>query len=176
MNPALALLSIAACWMSADRCRVSSMNANMRLLRAAVNQFRMDTGRLPAATEGLNALIVRPADVRNWEPGGYLETTDVPKDDWGTNFSYVLDSNLPQGFGVYSCGRDGITVSNGNDTDDINTWNTQAPWRACYEAQTMRREKIESIASVAIVLLILAAVVPILTKGFRREQKMSGSA
>ena len=175
MNPLLALLSIAACWMSIDRCSVSAVWANMRLLRTAVNQFRMDTGRLPAVSEGLDALVVRPADVQNWPPGGYLETTYVPKDDWGRAFVYVLDTNLPQGFGIYSCGRDGMTCSQGNDADDLSTWRTQKHRPTCYEAHAARRTRIENIASITIVLLILAAVVLILMKGFGRERRNPGS-
>jgi len=115
------------------------MNANVRLLQTAVNQFRMDTGRLPTGAEGLDALVVQPADVSHWAPGGYLETKNIPRDDWGTNFGYVLDSNLPQGFGIHSCGLDGITISNGNDTDDINMWNTRAPSLAYYKVMPMKR-------------------------------------
>ena len=62
--------------------KIRTTKANLRLLHNAVNQFHMDTGRWPAEDEGLNALVQQPTDVKNWQTGGYLETTDIPKDGW----------------------------------------------------------------------------------------------
>ena len=166
MKTAVVFFSIMACSMPSDKGKLITTQANMRLLENVVSQFRMDAGRLPTADEGLNALILQPTDVRNWPLGGYLETTDIPRDGWGHDFVYVLDPNLPRGFGIYSCGLDGVTVSNGNDRDDLNTWNVRSPWRAYYQAHADRKAMMSRAASLAIVLLIVAAAVLILWKGF----------
>ncbi|MCK5473759.1 MAG: type II secretion system major pseudopilin GspG, partial [Planctomycetes bacterium] len=71
-----------------DRARVTTAKANLKTLHMAVKQFRMDTGRFPTEDEGLSALLEQPGDVANYEPGGYLETTEISKDSWGNEFIY----------------------------------------------------------------------------------------
>ncbi len=171
MNPAFVFLVIAMSSRTIDKCRISPLNANMRYLTNAVNQFRMDTGRLPTTEEGVNALVVRPSGVQNWQIGGYLETTKVPKDSWGTPFGYLRDPNLPGGFGIYSCGLDGITISDGNDTDDINTWRTNDYYKVVGMPEATR----DNHTSRVIVAIVLPMVGIVLWKGFgvarrRREQ------
>ena len=73
-----------------DQARETTTKANLKALAAAVNQFRMDTSRFPTEDEGLLALIEQPSDVETWEPGGYLETTEIPKDGWGNDFIFEL--------------------------------------------------------------------------------------
>ena len=33
----------------------------------------------------------------------------IPIDPWGNDYGYVVDQSYSEGFGVYSCGPDGIT-------------------------------------------------------------------
>lgn len=176
MKTAIVFLAFVVSSWPAERSRVITTKANLKLLQTAVGEFKSDTGRLPTAAEGLNALIHQPSGVPNWHAGGYLDTPDVPKDAWDHEFVYALDPNLPGGFGIYSCGRDGVTSSQGNDADDIGTWTLQAssagyPQRALAERDAMIRRAM----SVTIVLLILAAVVLILTKGFGRESRKNAT-
>jgi len=44
--------------------------------------YKLDTGRLPNAQEGLKALIERPGNVSGWN-GPYLKKSELPKDPWG---------------------------------------------------------------------------------------------
>jgi general secretion pathway protein G len=96
-----------------DQARVTTTKANLKILHSAVNQFKMDTARYPTEDEGLTALILQPSDVTTWEPGGYLETTEIPKDGWGNDFVYEAfpESGLP--FAIRSWGPDKEP-----DTDD----------------------------------------------------------
>jgi general secretion pathway protein G len=71
-----------------------------------------DTGRYPTEQEGLMALIKKPADVTGWRPGGYLQTTDLPKDNWGNDFVYKCDQ-----FVIISYGADGKPGGAGDDAD-----------------------------------------------------------
>ena len=89
-----------------DKARVTTTKANLRLLHLACNQFKMDTGRFPTEEEGLLALIEQPSDVENWQPGGYLETTELPKDGWGNEFIYELWPESGKPFVVKSYGAD----------------------------------------------------------------------
>jgi general secretion pathway protein G len=104
-----------------DKARVITTKANLRLLHAAVNQFKMDTGRFPAEEEGLKALVEQPSDVTSWEPGGYLETTDIPKDGWGNDFIFELYPESGKPFVIKSLGADGQEGGEGNNSDLLST-------------------------------------------------------
>ena len=100
-----------------DQARVTTTKANLKILHAAVNQFKMDTTRFPTEEEGLIALVEQPTDVENWEPGGYLETTELPKDGWGNDFYYQLYPESGKPFVIISYGADGDEGGEGYDTD-----------------------------------------------------------
>jgi general secretion pathway protein G len=101
-----------------DQARETTTKANLKALAAAVNQFRMDTARFPTEDEGLLALIEQPSDVETWEPGGYLETTEIPKDGWGNEFIFELYPESGKQFVIRSCGPDG---EQGTDDDLLST-------------------------------------------------------
>jgi len=90
-----------------DKARKITTIANLETLESAVQQFKMDTGRFPTEEEQLSVLIVQPGDVDNWEPGGYLETTEIPKDGWGNDFIYERYPESGKPFVIKSLGADG---------------------------------------------------------------------
>jgi len=89
-----------------DQARITTTKANLKALHSAVNQFKMDTGRFPSEDKGLIDLIEQPTDVDTWEPGGYLETTEIPPDGWGNEFIYELYPESGKQFVIRSCGPD----------------------------------------------------------------------
>jgi len=101
-----------------DRARVITTKANLKILHSAINQFKMETGRLPTEDEGLLALIEQPSDVEIWESGGYLESTEIPKDGWGHDFIYELYPESGKQFVIRSCGPDG---EQGTEDDLLST-------------------------------------------------------
>jgi len=102
-----------------DQARETTTKANLKALAAAVNQFRMDTARFPTEDEGLLALIEQPPDVEGtWEPGGYLETTEIPTDGWGNDFIYELYPESGKPFAIRSMGPDG---EEGTEDDLLST-------------------------------------------------------
>jgi general secretion pathway protein G len=101
-----------------DQARITTTKANLKILHSAVNQFKMDTGRFPTEDEGLNALIDQPTDVQVWEPGGYLETTELPKDGWGHDFKYEAFPESGKQFAIRSFGPDG---EEGTEDDLLST-------------------------------------------------------
>ena len=104
-----------------DKGRVTTTKANLRLLHSAVNQFHMDTGRWPGEDEGLTILIEPPTDVMNWQPGGYLDTTDLPMDGWGNEFIYELYPESGKPFVIKSLGADAQEGGEGYDADLYST-------------------------------------------------------
>lgn len=106
-----------------DRARVITTKASLKLLHNAVLQFKMDTGRFPTEEEGLKALIEQPSDVTNWQQGGYLETTEIPRDGWKRDFIYELSPESGKPFVIKSLGADG---KEGGEDYDADLYSTDA--------------------------------------------------
>ena len=90
-----------------SKARVTTTKANLKVLHDAVNQFRMDTDQYPSEDMGLLDLVEQPPDIPNWPLGGYLETTDLPKDGWGNDFYFQLYPESGKPFVIISFGPDG---------------------------------------------------------------------
>jgi general secretion pathway protein G len=100
-----------------DQARVTTTKANLKILHSSVNQFKMDTGRFPSEEMGLEEILEQPSDVENYEPGGYLETTEIPKDGWGNEFIYELFPESGKPFVIKSLGADGEEGGEDYDAD-----------------------------------------------------------
>ena len=104
-----------------DKARVTTTKANLKALHAAVNQFKMDTGRYPSEDAGLLELLEEPEDVMNYQPGGYLETTEINVDAWGEEFIYERFPESGKEFVIYSFGADKEEGGEGYDADLYST-------------------------------------------------------
>lgn len=101
-----------------DKARVITTKANLKILHTAVMQYKMDTGQFPSEEEGLVALIEPSSEVEDLaEPGGYLETTEIPKDGWGHEYYYELYPESGRSFVIISWGADGEEGGEDYDTD-----------------------------------------------------------
>jgi len=88
-------------------------------LGAALETFRLETGRYPNSKEGLEALVVQPNSLPRWY-GPYLRKRSVPKDPWGVEYHYrSLDQDGV--YELYTFGRDNIQGGEGEDAD-IKSW------------------------------------------------------
>lgn len=104
-----------------DKARVATTRANLKTLSHAIAQFKMDTGRFPTEDEGLQVLIEQPSDVKNYEPGGYLDSTEVPLDAWDHEFIYQRYPESGKAYVIISYGADGEEGGEGYDTDLYST-------------------------------------------------------
>ena len=101
-----------------DSSKQTTVEAQVRMLRTALDTLRLDIGRYPTTDEGLALLAVPPADPElgaRWR-GPYLEGA-LPADPWGHpyNYAYAAGGNPP--FSLYSFGADGKAGGDGNDKD-----------------------------------------------------------
>jgi general secretion pathway protein G len=97
-----------------EQARVTAAITQISTFGTALDQFEVDTGRYPSGTDGLQQLIVRPADVTNWN-GPYLKS-DIPLDPWGHPYSYEYPGRInATGYDIVSMGPDGQPGT----TDDI---------------------------------------------------------
>ena len=104
-----------------DKAAVATTKANLKTLHNAVAQFKMDTGRYPTEEEGLRVLIEPPSDVKGYQEGGYLDSSEIPKDAWKHDFVYVAYPENGKPFLIMSYGADGQEGGEGYDADLYST-------------------------------------------------------
>jgi general secretion pathway protein G len=96
-----------------DTARIKTAKAQIELLSAAVDTFRLDMGRFPSSLEELR----RSSDPK-WQ-GPYLPK-EIPLDPW--NNPYVYKSPGEHGpYDIISYGDDGKSGGTGN-AEDIVSW------------------------------------------------------
>ncbi len=101
-----------------DRARQTTAKVQISEFESVLDLFRLDVGRYPTASEGLQALRVAPPGVGNWD-GPYLRR-DVPSDPWDR--SYVYRSPGQHGdFDLISYGADGVEGGE-DENQDIVSW------------------------------------------------------
>ena len=97
--------------------KVKAAKIQISNLTAALDLYYLDIGTYPNASEGLQALVQKPAGASNWN-GPYLKSS-LPNDPWGKPYLY----RVPGEHGAYtilSLGADGREGGNGTDADISN--------------------------------------------------------
>ncbi len=96
----------------------AATRVQIELLGAALDQFRLDTGRYPTTQEGLAAIQVNPGSVSGWN-GPYLKK-DVPRDPWGNPYQYKNPGDHGE-YDLWSYGSDGTPGGEG-EASDVTSW------------------------------------------------------
>lgn len=101
----------------------AAARAQMEMLGAGLDAYRLDNGRYPTSAQGLEALRTEPTlepRPRNWR-GPYLRRA-VPLDPWDTPYVYTSPGEAnPNGYDLLSLGADGQPGGEGEDAD-IRAW------------------------------------------------------
>jgi general secretion pathway protein G len=82
-----------------------------------LRNFSRDVGRFPSDSEGLDALVTRPAGLEEWR-GPYLDEP-VPDDPWGRAYVYRLEA--PNRAVMTCLGSDGAPGGSGFGADIVVT-------------------------------------------------------
>lgn len=98
-----------------DSSKVEAAEAQVRMLKAAMQTYRLDLGRFPSSEEGLRALTSNIGKSPRWN-GPYLEE-EMPLDPWGNQYVYKDYAENFQGFALYSRGADGLEGGEGLNAD-----------------------------------------------------------
>lgn len=102
----------------ADQARVDQAMTDFATIEKALKLYKLHNYRFPSSEQGLEALIEKPVDARQWQDGGYLDA--LPIDPWGNPYVYITPGEKGD-FDLYSLGADG--KSGGQDFDaDIYNW------------------------------------------------------
>ena len=97
-----------------DKARTSTARAQIELLGAALDSFRLDIGRYPTTEEGLNVLREKPDELKEWD-GPYLPKP-VPLDPWNRPYIYKCPGDHND-YDLFSYGRDGVAGGEKSDRD-----------------------------------------------------------
>ncbi len=90
--------------------------AQVEAFARALDTYRLEVGRYPTTEEGLNALLLRPANTAKWN-GPYLQKA-VPPDPWGRAYMYRAPG-ANSDFEIVSYGKDGQPGGTGDAADVI---------------------------------------------------------
>jgi len=99
-----------------DEAKVEATKIQMRAIKDALEQYKLDNGTYPTTEQGLKALVEKPDTPPvplRWR--SYLDK--LPQDAWDRNFVY-LSPGINKPFELMSFGADGK-----EDTeDDLDVW------------------------------------------------------
>ena len=93
--------------------KTKSAKVQIENLAGALDMYRMDAGRYPTTSEGLQALVEKPSSARAWN-GPYLRKNNVPLDPWMYDYHYTSPGEHGR-FDLYSYGADNEIGGEGED-------------------------------------------------------------
>jgi general secretion pathway protein G len=96
--------------------------AQIELLGAGLDQYRLDVGSYPPSTVGLEALVRNP-NLANWN-GPYLKKSVIPLDPWGRPYQYRCCPGEQGEYDLWSEGADGKPGGDGENAD-ITSWSSK---------------------------------------------------
>jgi general secretion pathway protein G len=99
--------------------KVKAAKIQIASFATALDLYYLDAGQYPPTSQGLEALVQRPANVAAWN-GPYLKGGIVPEDPWGHDYVY----RSPGEHGAYDIISDGPnTQQDGTETaGEITSW------------------------------------------------------
>jgi general secretion pathway protein G len=105
-----------------DQARIVKAKQDIRILKNALDLYKLDNYNYPTTDQGLEALIEKPGGSdgpRKWKEGGYIER--LPKDPWGNSYLF-LSPGTHGAIDIYSLGADSQNGGDGIEAD-IGNWN-----------------------------------------------------
>ena len=137
--------------------------------------YKEIVGRYPTNEEGLMALIKKYQEVNSpkWRLP-YFRRKNTPIDKWGNQFIYQYNKNdkVPK---IYSLGSDGISSSDGNDIDDINSWDRRQKWRKYYSEKRLKKKQFIIILNWLLIIPIIFINDRLLKLSSNRKEKTEGT-
>ena len=95
--------------------RIKAARLQIEALSSSLDLYFFYTGRYPASSEGLSALVRRPGNVTTWN-GPYIKGDTVPLDPWGNPYVYRSPGERSN-YDIISLGSDGRDGGTGNAAD-----------------------------------------------------------
>ncbi len=87
-------------------------------LEQALEMYKLDVGRFPSTSEGLEALVSKPGNAAGWN-GPYLKS-NVPLDPWNREYNYKYPGERGE-LDIFTYGQNGTPGGEGED-QDVGNW------------------------------------------------------
>jgi len=98
-----------------EKAKADAAKIEIGQIAQALDLYKLEIGRYPSSSEGLQALVSAPAGASNWN-GPYWKKAQIPKDPWGHEYRYSAPG---QGgpYDIVSLGADGAEGGDGANKD-----------------------------------------------------------
>ena len=107
-------------WKRFGQAKHEIAKSKVRLIERYLENFRLDCGRFPTEAEGLDALLVAPADLEEKWTNPYAKQSEI-EDPWGNMYYYVEEGVInPGSYDLFSFGADGQEGGEGDNEDIYN--------------------------------------------------------
>jgi len=103
-----------------EEARRIKAKTDIKTIESALKLYKLDNGSYPTTEQGLQALIKKPDTQpvpKKWKEGGYLESTNVPKDPWSNPYYYTSPTPDGKDYEIISYGSDGEPGGTGKNAD-----------------------------------------------------------
>ena len=100
------------------KSKQKAAKSQISLFETALDTYRLDVGKYPTTSQGLEALRAQPDDSERWD-GPYL-SKQIPLDPWGHPYEYRAPGEHGD-FDLISLGADGSPGGEKED-EDIVSW------------------------------------------------------
>ena len=104
-------------YLGSSKTQTASVQA--KNIAASLELFRLDAGRYPTASEGLNGLLKAPASVPIWN-GPYLPQATAIIDPWGNPYKFKAPGDHGE-MDVFTLGSDNAVGGSG-EAKDVGNW------------------------------------------------------
>lgn len=98
--------------------KTKTARVQIKDLEQALEMYKLDVGRYPSSSEGLDALVNKPGNADGWN-GPYLKS-GLPADPWNNEYLYKYPGEHAE-IDIYSYGQDGAPGGDGEDSD-VGNW------------------------------------------------------
>jgi general secretion pathway protein G len=116
----LAVFVVPRAFKGLGKAKSQIAKGKISILEIGLAQFMTDCGRLPTDTEGLEAMVIAPADVQERWDGPYLKKSDL-LDPWNNPFIYIQMGQInPGSYDIICYGADGQAGGEGDNADVYN--------------------------------------------------------
>jgi len=98
--------------------KTKTARVQIKDLEQSLEMYKLDVGRYPETSEGLDALVEKPGSSDGWN-GPYLKSA-LPKDPWNHDYQYANPGTRAE-VDIFSLGQDGAQGGEGEDSD-VGNW------------------------------------------------------
>ena len=98
-----------------EKAKADAAKIEIGQIGQALDLYKLEIGRYPSSSEGLQALVAAPAGASNWN-GPYWKKAQIPKDPWGNEYRYTSPGQKGA-YDILSLGADGKEGGEGTNKD-----------------------------------------------------------